>query len=119
MASSLYKANTTHILPTTAAGTNATSVATAANDVFSIWAYNGNAAVRYLKIYNLNVAPTVGTSVPVLVIALPPSQLTQVRWAKGLYLNTGLSYALTTGAATSDTNAVGTDITGLTITYSL
>jgi hypothetical protein len=119
MASSLYKANTTHILPTSSGTTNATSVATAAADIFSIWVYNGNAAVRYLKIYNLAVAPTVGTSVPVLVIPLPPSQLTQVSWAKGLYLSTGLAYALTTGAATSDTAAVGTDITGLTITYSL
>lgn len=119
MASSLYKANATHILPTTAGSTNATSVTTAATDVFSIWVYNGNAAVRYLKIYNLAVAPTVGTSVPVLVIPLPPTTLTQVNWAKGLYFSVGMAYALTTGAATSDTNAVSTDITGLTITYSL
>lgn len=119
MASSLYKANATHILPTSASSTNATSVTTAATDVFSIWAYNGNAAVRYLKIYNLATSPTVGTSTPILVIPLPPSQLTRIEWAKGLYLSVGLAYALTTGSANSDTNAVGTDITGVTITYSL
>jgi hypothetical protein len=119
MASSLYKANLTHILPTTAGSTNATSVATAAVDLFSISIYNANAALRYLKIYNLAVAPTVGTSIPVLVIPLKPSDFTVISWAKGLYLSAGLSYALTTGAANSDTGAVGTDITGLTITYSL
>lgn len=117
MASSLYKANTTHILPTTAATTNATSVATSACHLFTVWVYNANAALRYLKIYNKASAPTVGTDVPVLVIPLKSADFTPVHWAKGLYLSTGLAYALTTGAATSDTNAVGTDITGLTITY--
>lgn len=118
-ASNLYKANAAHVLPVTAATTNATSVAAAPAELFSVWVYNGNAAVRYLKLYNLSVAPTVGTSTPFIVIPLPPSTMTNVRWAKGLYFSAGIGYALTTGAANSDTAAVGTDITGLTITYSL
>jgi hypothetical protein len=118
MASGLYKANSSHILPTTAATTNATSVTEAATDVFSIWVYNANAALRYLKIYDKASAPTVGTDTPELVIPLKATDFTVVTFAKGFHLGTGLSYALTTGAATSDTAAVGTDITGLTITYS-
>lgn len=119
MASSLYKANLVHLLPVSAGSTNATSVATAAADLFAVYAYNGNAAVRYLKIYNLTVAPTVGTSVPVLTIPLVPSQFTKIEFAKGLYFSAGLSYALTTGAATADTGAVSTDLTGIHLVYSL
>jgi hypothetical protein len=118
-ASVLYKANLSAILPVTAATTNATSVTTAATELFTISVYNANAALRYLKIYNTNVAPTVGTTVPVLVIPLKAGDYTSIAWAKGFYLSTGLAYALTTGAATADTAAVGTDITGLTLTYSL
>lgn len=117
MAGSLYKSNSTHILPTTAASDNATSVATAAVDLFSIWVFNNNASLRYLKIYDKASAPTVGTDTPVLVIPLKPADFTYIEWAKGHYLSTGLAYGLTTGAANNDTNAVGTDITGLTITY--
>lgn len=119
MASSLYKSNTSAILPTSAASTNATSVSDVPVDLFSISIYNGNAAVRYLKIYDKSSSPTVGTDTPSLIIPLPPSQLTRLDWAKGHYLSLGLAYALTTGAANSDTGAVGTDITGLTITYSV
>lgn len=119
MASALYKANLVHLLPVSAASTNATSVATASVDLFAAYIYNGNAAVRYLKLYNLAVAPTVGTSVPVMTIALPPSQMTRIEFAKGLYLSAGLAFALTTGAATADTGAVSTDLTGLNLVYSL
>jgi len=118
MASSLYKANTSHVLPTTAATTNATSVNAAATDLFSIWVYNSNAAVRYLKIYDKASAPTVGTDTPELVIPLIPAVLTKVEWPKGYYLSLGLAYAMTTEATTAGTTAVSTDILGLTITYS-
>jgi hypothetical protein len=118
-ASNLYKANLSYVLPTTAATTNATSVTDASTEIFSIGIYNSNAALRYLKIYDLAVAPTVGTSTPIMTIPLKPADFTWLHWAKGFYLATGLSFALTTGAANSDTAAVGTDITGLTITYSL
>lgn len=118
MATLLYKANASHILPTTAGTTNATSVTTGATELFTISIYNANAALRYLKIYNKASAPTVGTDVPVIVIPLKMTDFTTLSWAKGFYLSTGLAYALTTGAATSDTGVVGTDITGLTLTYS-
>lgn len=119
MASSLYKANTTFMLDTAAATTNATSVKVTATELFNIHAYNAAASVRYLKIYNLAVAPTVGTSVPILTFGIPAGGTINIQWAKGLYLSTGLAFAMTTGATTASTAALtANDVTGLSISYS-
>lgn len=116
------------VTPTTAftssaATTNATSTKASAGTVWNINATNINAAARYLKLYNKASAPTVGTDVPVLTLpiasgltasgAIPPLNL----GANGLQFSIGIAWALTTGAADSDTGAVAADEIKVAISY--
>lgn len=93
-----------------AATTNATSVKASAGTLYSITASNINASPRYLKIYNKASAPTVGTDTPVLVFLIPGNTAgagTNIPIGlPGYEFTTGIAFALTTGAADSDTGAV-------------
>lgn len=90
-----------------AATTNATSVKTSAASLYSIFATNTGAAIRYLKLYNKASAPTVGTDAPVLTIPIPAGGFVNPPLgAMGIRFATGLAYAITTGAADTDTAAV-------------
>lgn len=92
-----------------AATTNATSVKASQSALYGVQAFNTNAAARYLKLYNKASAPTVGTDTPVKVLTIPGNTAGAglvIHFANGLDFPTGLAYALTTGAADSDTGAV-------------
>lgn len=90
-----------------AASTNATSVSATANTLlYGYYISNTNSSVRYVKFYNKASAPTVGTDVPVLVLAIPGSGAANVSFPAGINFTTGLAFATTTGAADSDTAAV-------------
>jgi hypothetical protein len=91
-----------------AASTNATSVTTASSTVYRIVASNSNAAVRYLKLYDLAVAPNVGTDIPILSIPLPAVGMADVDFGveDGIRFQNGLAFALTTGAADNNSSAV-------------
>lgn len=90
-----------------AATTNARTIKASAGTLYSIKANNTNAAARYLKLYNTATAPTVGTTVPVLTIPIPATGFADVEFgAMGHRFGTGISMALTTGMADSDTAAV-------------
>lgn len=100
------------VTPTTtftnsAATTNATSIKASAGTLWSITATNTNAAIRYLKLYNKASAPTVGTDVPVLSIAIPATGIAQVDGgSNGIRFGTGIAFAITASAADNDTTAV-------------
>src|SRR6187402_3443563 len=53
------------------ASTNSTLVKSSAVNLFEISVSNPTAAIVYLKLYNKSSAPTVGTDVPRLTIAVP------------------------------------------------
>lgn len=93
-----------------AASTNATNVKASAGTVGFICAFNTNAAARYLKLYNKASSPTVGTDTPVQVYTIPGNTagagVVLPLPPQGLNFSTGISLALTTGAADSDTGAV-------------
>jgi len=93
-----------------AATTNATSVKASAGQVYSIYAHNLNAAVRYLKLYNKASAPTVGTDTPVLTLPIPGNAagagFVLDTGGMGIAFATGIALALTTGVADADTGAV-------------
>jgi len=90
-----------------AATTNATSVKASAGQLYHCPLYNNGAAVAYVKFYNKASAPTVGTDTPVAVIGIAPSGSRDVSFADvGAYFGTGIAYAITGGAADSDTTAV-------------
>jgi hypothetical protein len=113
------KANATSRIASAAATTNATSAKAAAGNIHTITGFNAAGSVRYLKIYNKASAPTVGTDVPVMTIAIPAGQSIGLSWLNGYFLSTGIAYALTTGAADADTGALTlADVVGLNITYS-
>jgi len=92
-----------------AASTNATVAKAGPGRLFGWSASNINAAVRYLKVYNTATAPTVGTTVPVLTIALPIGGTASHDLGDGIVFPAGISFALTTGVADADTGAVSAD----------
>ncbi|WP_119305220.1 hypothetical protein [Dongia deserti] len=92
-----------------AATTNATSVKASAGQVCGWSISNTNAAARFVKLYNLAAAPTVGTDVPVMTILVPGG----TTGGQAVYqspfcmaFGTGIALATTTGVADADTGAV-------------
>lgn len=93
--------------------TNATVVEDSATKVYKGKIYNDNAAVRYLKIYDLAVTPVPGTHTPKHVYPLKPDDYTDIEWGDiGLELATGFAYILTVNQAITDNTGVAAgDIT--------
>jgi hypothetical protein len=90
-----------------AATTNATLVKATVGTLYSINCYNNGASTAYIKLYNKATAPTVGTDVPVKVIMLPAGGGSNVvAPAMGYAFSLGIAYAVTGGAANTDTTAV-------------
>jgi hypothetical protein len=91
-----------------AASTNAAFIKNAAGTVYAIVASNTNAATRYVKFYNKASAPTLGTDVPLITIAVPTNGTVSVNFgALGHRFATGIAIAITAGAADSDTAVIG------------
>jgi hypothetical protein len=113
----------TPVTPTTTftnsvATTNATSIKATAGTLWSIVVSNVNAAARFVKVYNLATAPTVGTSVPAFTIAVPANGTVTVSGgANGIRFATGISLAITVGAADSDTAAVAANDVKVATTF--
>jgi hypothetical protein len=100
--------------------TNATSVKASAGKVYSIQVFNNNASQRFFKFYDKATAPTVGTDTPVKVIAIPGNTSGSgavLAWGRGLTFANGVAYALTTGVADSDTNAVAANEIVVNVDY--
>lgn len=92
-----------------AASTNATSVLAAPCEITKLTVSNINAAARYLKVYDKASAPTVGTDVPVATYIIPGNATgagSNVPLTIPDSFQLGFAFALTTGAADSDTGAV-------------
>ena len=92
-----------------AASTNATSLKASAGTLYTLFAVNLNAAVRYIKFYNKASDPTVGTDTPVATFPIPASTTGAgfaIDLGPGFDFATGIAYATTTGVADSDTAAV-------------
>lgn len=101
-----------------AATTNATLIKNAAGTLWSINVSNINAATRFVKLYNLNVAPTVGSSTPVLTIPVLTNQVISINGgANGIRFSTGISLCITALAADTDTTAVTAGDTKILINY--
>jgi len=99
-----------------AASTNATSVKASAGQVYGYSFANTNAAYRFVHFYDKASAPTVGTDVPAFTVGIPPNFSAQVDFNSGTPFATGIAYAITTGAADSDSAAVGAnDVTGFIV----
>lgn len=100
------------------ATTNATLVKNTAGTLWSVAVSNTNAASRFLKLFNLTVAPTVGTSVPVFTVAIPPGGTVLLHGgSNGIRFGTGISLAITGAAADLDTTAIGAGDVKVATTY--
>ena len=90
-----------------AATTNATSIKASAGTVYAVTASNINAAARFVKLYNLAAAPTVGTSVPAITIPIPAASEVSINLGPlGMRFGTGIALAITGAATDADTTAV-------------
>jgi hypothetical protein len=81
---------------------------------------NINAAVRYFKVYNTSSAPTVGTTVPVLVLPIPGATtggVVNIVFPMPISFATGISVALTTGITDADTGAVALNEHAVNVVY--
>ena len=94
-------------LLSSAATTNATLIKASAGRLFLINGRNNVASIRYLKFYNKASAPTVGTDVPVLTIALDASSRFEIDLNPyGQFFTTGIAFAITGALADNDTTAI-------------
>lgn len=98
---------------------NATGVLirTGETRVYGFIFYNVNAAVRYVKLYDLSTAPTVGTTTPALTIAVPPTGSVVFSSVHGIYFTNGLGIGSVTGVADSDTTAPTSNQTNVNVIY--
>ena len=101
-----------------AATTNATLVKNTPATVFGVQASNTGAAVAFLKLFNLTVAPTVGTSVAVKTLIIPAGGgIVLPANDIGAAFSTGLSYSITALATTADLTAVALSQVVVNIDY--
>ncbi len=92
-----------------AASTNATNIKSSPGKIYTIWIRHLLAAdqTRFLKIYDKATSPTVGTDVPILTIPITNSAQPIYVGDFGHAFSAGISYAITSLIADSDTTAVG------------
>lgn len=97
----------------TAATTNATLVKSTAGRLYGYVLTNTTAATKFVRLYNLTTAPTVGTSVPVMVVAVPPNNTVVAEMTIPVAFATGISYAVTGAFADLDATVVAAgDVVG-------
>ena len=95
------------------------AVRVAAGRVWSVEAYNGGGAVVWLRVYDAGATPVVGTTVPLLTLALPAGAWVRREFEGGVQLGSGLGVGVTTGVGDADTTAPGAGtVLGLNVVYS-
>lgn len=105
-------------MPTTAASANAALIKASPGGVFSWQGQNPSGTEYYLKLYNLDRAPVVGTDIPFATILLPPqSEFPPLN--SMIDFTTGIAMAITLTSADADTAGIVSagDIVALNIFY--
>jgi hypothetical protein len=105
-----------------AASTNATSVKASAVELRGyVFANQHATAWAWVKLYNVDDAPTPGTDTPVLTLGLPPVSAGHISLldenGEGVTFGTGLGFAITADEADADTTAVGAGDVVLNLLY--
>jgi len=100
-----------------AATTNAASIKATGANFFGLSVMNASASTKYVRLYNLATAPTVGTSVPIMVVAVPATSSKEIEYVPSLRFGTGLAVAITGGAAATDSTAVAAGDVQLLVSY--
>ena len=101
-----------------AATTNATLVKSGSANVAWMQISNTSVTWRYVKMFNSNTAPTVGTSTPVFNLAIAPnSTIDHANAFLGITYGSGVALAITAGSAALDATAVGAGDVIVNISY--
>jgi hypothetical protein len=109
-ASVLYTVNS-------AATTNAATIKTAGTNLYGISVINTSASTKYVRFFNQTTAPTVGTSIPIMVVAVPATSSKEIQYVPAVRFGTGLAVAITGGAAATDSTAVAAGDVQLLVSY--
>jgi len=99
----------------TAATTNAAFIKASAGSLYELTISNVTATPIYVKLFNLAVAPTVGTSVPIITFQIAANTTSTYEFGPiGKRFSTGIAIAATGAAAATDTSVAvaGVQITG-------
>lgn len=100
-----------------AASTNAAVVKSAAGNIYSITAMNASAATKYVRFYNKATTPTVGTDIPIVVVAIPATSSKEFNYTPAVRFGTGIGVSITGGAAAADATAVAAGDVQLLVNY--
>lgn len=109
--------NVTLYTVNSAATTNAANIKATAANLYGISAMNTSASTKYVRFYSKATAPTVGTDVPIMVVAIPATSSKEIEYVPALRIVTGLGVAITGGAAATDTTAVAAGDVQLLVSY--
>jgi len=105
---------------TAANTTNATLVKAAPGIITAIQCINVNAAVRYLRLYDMNRVPVAGAGTPERKYAIPGNAAGAgfvLAPAIPMQFISGIAFTLTTGVADNDATALTANDVILTIEY--
>lgn len=100
-----------------AATTNAANIKSTAANLYGISAMNTSATTKYVRFYSKATTPTVGTDVPIMVVAVPATSSKEIEYVPGLRVATGLGVSITGGAAATDATAVAAGDVQLLVSY--
>jgi hypothetical protein len=100
-----------------AATTNAASIKASGANLYGLSVMNASATTKYVRLFNLATAPTVGTSVPIMVVAVPATSSKEIEYVPAVRFGTGLAVAITGGAAATDSTAVAAGDVQLLVSY--
>lgn len=90
-----------------AASTNGAAVKGSAARLYGYQLANMTASWKFLRLYNQAAAPTVGTTVPFMVVPLPPNSAIDLNMTIPITFSAGLGMAITGAAADLDATAIG------------
>lgn len=100
-----------------AATTNGASIKTSAGNLYGISAMNASATTKFVRFFNKNSAPTVGTDVPIMVVAVPATSSKEIQYVPAVRFTTGIAVAITGGAAATDATAVAAGDVQLLVSF--
>ena len=95
------------------ASTNAFSLKAAQGHLYGFSLCNTSGTAKFFKFYNKATAPVVGTDVVAFKVMLPANSCRDRAYTLGTNFTLGIAWAITGGAADSDTTAVAAgDVVG-------
>jgi len=114
-------AQTLSFFHNSSASTNAFSIKPSPTRVYSFVCSNMSSGMdsvrRYVKLFNTNTEPMLGSSTPVIVIPIEPGASERCSFDAGQYFDQGLACAITAGAADNNAVAVNAGEIKVAISY--